>query len=167
MAIIYNTDLSKELKEGAKLQQLRDIIPSQLADKVVPVMEVNPKLLRRTNLIKSNIRSTSGNHSIYTSPATGQDVFLETFTISMIKDVICDAATGSFNVNITVDGATIDVFRLPIITLTAQSSSIVLTLPHPVKIDRNSSVLMTGTFAAGVCVRSLSCTGYIVDNINA
>jgi hypothetical protein len=46
MAQIFNSELKKQLIDGAKLQTSKDVIPSQLADKVVPVMEVNPKLLK-------------------------------------------------------------------------------------------------------------------------
>ncbi len=44
-AIIYNSDVTKELRDGGKIS-LRDAIPNQLAEKVVPVMEVNPKFYK-------------------------------------------------------------------------------------------------------------------------
>jgi hypothetical protein len=167
MATIHNTDLTKELKEGGKLQQLRDVIPSQLADKVVPVMEVNPKLLRITNTTATATVNATGAGTVYTTPAD-KDFFLTNVHLHVIKNVVCDAATGVY-VNFTVvqDGATKSLIALSGITLTAQEDIVTLNLSQPMKIDRNSLIRWTGTYAAGVMVRSANVIGYVVENINA
>lgn len=169
MATINNSDLFKELKEGIKLQQLRDVIPSQLADKVVPVMEVNPKLLRRTNLIKSQSATANSNTTIYTTP-TDKDFFLTNFVMQGIKDAVCDMATGQFfYLTVVIDGATTSLAPVSGITLTAQSERVVVVLAHPLKIDKGTNIILArgGAFAAGVFSRSATIMGYLVENINA
>ena len=52
MASIHNSDLTKELIEKAKLQTSHDSVPSQIADKVIPTLEVNPNLSRRTKIVQ-------------------------------------------------------------------------------------------------------------------
>jgi hypothetical protein len=43
-AKIYNSNLTKAIVDGAKLQISEGGIPSEIAEKVVPTMEVNPNL---------------------------------------------------------------------------------------------------------------------------
>lgn len=167
MAWIYNTELSKELKEGAKLQQTRDIIPNQLADKVVPVMEVNPKLLRRINIVRNVSSAVTAGMTAYTTPTGAQDFYLTGFQFSLTKDAACDAATGTLTITATIDGASRVLGNYSHITLTADSVIIDREFTIPVKIDRGSTIANSITFAAGVCTRSLCITGYTVDNPNA
>lgn len=162
MAQIHNTDLFKELKDASKLQQLRDKIPNELAEKVIPVIEVNPKLLRRCNIVRSGSTSTTS-VTIYTTPSD-RDFILSACSILMIKDAACDMATGVVNFNVVIDGATQQITRIPTITLTAQTTELSLPLPIPVKLDRNSTITITrGATTAGNILLAGSITGYIND----
>lgn len=166
MATIYNSDLSKELVDGARIQQNRDIIPNQLAEKVVPVMEVNPKLLRRINLLVGGTSTTTGTKTIYTT-LTDRETFLTGFSISFIKDVTCDSATGSYLLTAVINGTTVNLSSMAIITLTAQSSLNNYTFAHPIKLDKGTAISFTGSFTAGVCSRGFCINGYTVENNNA
>lgn len=165
MAHIYNSDLSKELIRGAKIQTSKDSVPSQLAEKVVPVMEVNPRLLRLTTNAPQIASSTTGAKTVYTTP-TNQDFYLTGFTFAYIKDATSDAAT-SLDFRVKVNGATLTLFSFPIITLTASSGQISVTLANPLKLDRNTVIDYTGTFTAGVCVRAGSATGFVDETSQA
>lgn len=164
MAIIHNTDLIKELKEGAKLQQLRDVIPSQLADKVVPTMETNPKLLRRCNISKTTdaVNATSG--TIYTTPSD-KDFFLVSCCLGVIKDAT-STSTGS-NITVVIDGVSSPIARIPGITLTAQSKVVSCTFPAPIKIDRGTNITVTASTNVANIRATGVITGYLVENINA
>jgi len=165
MATIYNSDLSKELIEGAKIQTSFDSIPNQLAEKVVPVMEVNPKLLRRIDFIKSATKSVTG-ASTFTS-LTDSDVMITNLNVGMIKDVVCDAATGSIEVTIITDGVSKAIASIPIITLTAQNQIMCINFNPPIKMDRNTTFSLSGTYAAGVMVRNYTLSGYQIINPRA
>lgn len=163
---IYNSDLTKELREGAKIQIGVDGIPSEIAEKVVPTMEVNPKLLRNTNITISVIAVATGAQVVYTTPLD-KDFYLTNAEVSMIKDVTCDQATGSLVLNCTQDGATKNLVRIPIIALTAQNFAQSINLNCPMKIDRGTNLNYTASYTAGVMARVAGIKGFTVDNINA
>ena len=162
-----NSDTTKELIEGGKLQVVQGV-PQTIANYIQPVMEVNPKLLRRITVIRDLTRTTSGAGTIYTTPAD-REFYLVGYTLSYIKDAACDSATGS-QVYIVVyqDGAIRSIGTLAGITLTAQTANITQSFFQPIKVDKNSTILLSGnTFAAGNLIKSASIFGYVVDNSNA
>jgi len=139
--------LSKELIDGAKIQINQDVVPNQLAEKVVPVMEVNPKLLRRCNILRTGTRTTTGLGTIYTTSAT-KDTYLVAATLSMTSSALADNVIGYLTVVCEGQAET----RLLIIekeTLTAGSQVTNLSLSIPIKLARNSSTRYASTFTAG------------------
>lgn len=167
MAIIYNSDLTKELVAGAAIQQMRDSVPNQIAEKVVPTMEVNPFLLKKTNLIVNSSKSTTGNGTVYTT-LTDRDTYLTGINLHMIKDVTCDTADGTACfVSFVQGGQTKYPVAISGITLTAQNESRVVLFANPVKLDRGSVVQISGTFTAGKMIRNATIFGYTVETNNA
>lgn len=160
MAKIYNSDLSKELQAGAKIQINVDRVPDELAEKVVPVMEVNPKLLRRVTIMKRGLSTATGTITIYTTPAD-KDFYLTDFYISYFKDAACDNT--SIIMTAAVDGASVELWGIRRPTLTADSDNISFNLNFPIKIDRNTTITLTGTFAVGVLQRQAGIFGYTDD----
>lgn len=158
-----SSSLSAEIRDVLKLQV--GAVGMKIPD-VVPVIDVNPKHARVCNIVKANSRITTGSSTVYTTPAT-QDFFLSTATLSMVKDAACDQATGIIGFTAVIDGATVQLLQFPVITLTAQQYNQTIEFPIPIKIDRNTGITSTGTYAAGVMARSFQITGYIVDNSNA
>jgi len=165
MPTIYNSDLSKELQQGASLQ-VSGGIPNQLAEKVVPVMEVNPKLLRRINIVKQISKTASGSSTIYTTP-TDKDFYLCTALLSCSSDAANDGT--NFYLQCIPDeiGQTTNLIHITKITLSAINQSLVEYFFNPIKIKRNSVIAISHTFTAGVANFSGSITGYTVDNPNA
>lgn len=165
---IYNSELTNELREGAKIQVGTDGIPSELAEKVIPVMEVNPKLMRRVNFIASGNSGTSAAAVTVLAADANNDTFITHFIYSLIKDATCDSATGNFQTSITINGVTSALSVVSTITLTAQDKEVSLSLNTPIKIDKNSTVRFTmPTFTAGVCRVALTIAGYKVYNTGA
>lgn len=136
MATIYNSDLSREIQQGARLQ-VRDRMPSELAEKVVPVMEVNPKLLRRINIVKSLLRVNQTISTIWTTD-TEKDFYICAANLSYIKDANSTATT--IQITAVIDGATVVVLGIPTLTLTAGSNSLHVAFPFPIKVDRGTVV---------------------------
>lgn len=167
MATIYNTELFRELKEGAKLQQLNDVVPSQLADKVVPVMEVNPKLIRRTNILVNANKLTTGSATVYTTPTDKEFVLLGVQS-SIIKDVACDVATGQIRTVATSDeGIAVYPTALAVIALTVQNQSIFVSFGNGIKLKKGTVISHGATFTAGVMSITTVIIGYVVENVNA
>lgn len=166
MATIYNTELFKEIKDGAKIQQMTDAIPSQLQGTVVPVMEVNPKLLRKTNFISGSTSSATGALSVITA-STSVDTFITNLNVNLIKDATCDQATGVVSIACTQDGIGKTLIRIPVITLTAQVFNMEIGFMNPIKVDRGSVITFSTSYSVGVMVRSAQVQGFTLENNNA
>ena len=169
MVTIHNSDLFKELRDGTKSQQLRDgVLPTQLAEKVVPVMEVNPKMFRRINIVKGATANTVAAITAYTTP-TDRDFYLTGFSCSVSKDVLCDSSTASSSISCVVDKATVLLGYVACTTLTAQTIVIDKNYTIPIKIDRGTAISLgaLGALTAGSITRGLAITGYTDDLPNA
>lgn len=163
MATIYNSELSKEIIQGAKIELSRDNIPSQIAEKVVPVMEVNPKMLRRVNVMFDSNRTTSGT-ATFATLSSDKDFFLTGFSVCIAKDAVCDTATGTAGLTIPlVDGNNKYITSFSIITLTAQQFSESVEVKTPIPCKRGGTITMAGTFGAGVYIRSATIRGYYTE----
>ena len=162
---INNSDLTKELIEGAKLSSAIGTIPSEMQTTVVPVMEVNPRLLRKCNIIRSSILTTNANGTLLTASTT-QQTFITSCSVAFIKDIVCDMSSGlGPGIDLVQGGATVRLCYFPIITLTAQNDSMTMSFDPPILIDKGSAVTANrgSAFTAGVCVRAMTITGYVVD----
>lgn len=168
MATIYNSDLSKELIEGAKIQTSREGIPTQIAEKVVPVMEVNPKLLRRVNVVRGISKTNTGAQVIYTTP-TDKDFILTGVIYAVTKNAACDAATGRSGISVIIEGATQTIGMVSILTATASDQSNSIDFPQGIKLDRGQNISTAGstTYAAGNMSITATILGYTIDNANS
>jgi hypothetical protein len=167
MATINNTSLFKELRDGAKSYGTEKI-PNKIADKVVPVMEVNPKLLRiiDTGFSATGTASTTAT-TLTTLPSEARDFYLCGGSFTFAKDATCDVATGTVTFIGTSNSASIIFARLATITLTADNQGIAFVLPFPCKLDRGTTIYIgSGTHTAGTFVRAASCYGFFVNNPN-
>jgi hypothetical protein len=164
-AKIYNSNLTKELIEGARLQQNQSGIPSEIAEKVIPVMEVNPKLLRITNYSGLINGTATGNITAVTSAT--KETYITDLVISVIKDVVCDVTTGRIQLAAVINGQSINLASIAVIALTAQNINLSISLVNPLKVDLGSTITFTGAFTAGVMSRSVVILGYTIDNITA
>jgi len=163
MANIYNGDLKRELIAGAGIQTSVDVVPNQIADKVVPVMEVNPKMLRTCDIIKRAIATNATSATIYTTPANA-DFYLIGANMCMIKDATSTSAETS--IKATKDNASINILEFAGITLTAQTLSESISLNNPLKLDRNTTITITNATNTANIRSSGIIYGYIVDNPN-
>jgi hypothetical protein len=167
MSTIHNGDTLKEVREGGNLQPGADIIPSILQNTIVPVMEVNPKLLRRINFMTGTSTATTGVLSTG-NISTTKDFFLVGISIGLTKDITCDAASSGIQVFCTPEGMTgnITLLNFPILTLTAQDIHKTVMFPMPIKLNKASSAIAsTVSFSAGACVRTIQIWGYFVDTV--
>jgi len=165
MANIHNSDLFKELKEGIKSQGFD--IPNQLAEKVVPVMEVNPKLLRR--IVPFPIAADLSNQTVATAytTSTTMDTYLSGFTFSYNKDATSTATTLGLYATPEESNLSTALIRVKCFTLTAQNGTISVCLPQPIKLKKGSNI--TYSSDTNVANISISCSlfGYQLQNSSA
>ena len=157
MATIYNSQLTKELVAGAKIQTSKEQAPTQLAEKVVPVMEVNPKLLRVCNIVRSTLLIAPT--TLYTTP-TDRDFYIVSAWIqasgaeasaSRIITVTIDKVAQVLLQNLIFGGGT---------ATTCPTTSNSINPVFPIKLDRGSNIVISGTGANG----AVGIIGYTVEN---
>ena len=166
MPTIYNSDLINQLRDGAKIQQNKDNIPNQITDKVIPTMEVNPNLLRKTTFVANKTATTTGAQTILTS-AVDKDTYLTGILFSYAKDATCDAAIGNLICTAVVGNQVINISMLAVLSLTAQYDSVYCSFP-PLLIDKNTGVQIgANSYTVGNMSRTAVVFGYTVDNNRA
>lgn len=163
-AKIYNSNLTKEIIDGARLQQQQGGIPSELAEKVIPVMEVNPKLLKAATIIKSAQILNNSPQTIYTTP-TDKDFYLTNVALSTSKDVTATSIVTALSA--TVNGITGVILRLCTLTLTAERGEMACSLNPPIKVDPGSAITITTSTNVGNIAAAGSIVGYLEDNTTA
>jgi hypothetical protein len=164
MVRINNSDAIQELRKAAQISG-SEAVPNFLSSSVVPVIEMNPRMLRVCNIVRSSqVSSTTG--TLFTTPAN-QDFYLVSANFSLIKNVTADDANGNTSLNVIIDGATVGVIRIPCLTLTAMQSNMSAVFPFPIKVDRNTAITITkNAITAGNSVICGSIAGYTVENSN-
>jgi hypothetical protein len=160
---IYNSALTKELREGAKIQSGIDSTPSEIADKVVPVMEVNPKLLRNINVVKDISSVATGAVTIYTTP-TNQDFYLTNIVYCASADVTADNVY--FRIIATINGQAVNLINMRKISLREFNQNVVLNLPLPLKIDRGTTIQISSVWTVGSSNHHACIYGYIDEQTN-
>jgi hypothetical protein len=155
MATINNSDLMKEIVEDAKIQINTDKVPSQLAEKVVPVMEVNPKFFRKINVIA---RATSSS-TIYTAP-TNKDFFLTAYNMSGVS-----TATGEIRLTVTPKNqAAIIIGTIELgntVAVDISSDNITQNFDRPILIERGSAITLASTGTQSL--KQATIFGYTVE----
>lgn len=158
-----SSELIREIQEATKIQTIGGL-PRVISNQIVPVIEVNPRVVKPT-LIFSVATATSGVATLI-SANPKQDVYIKGITLAIIKDAACDMASGRVNISCSQNGSK-DLIALPVLTLTAQSMATAQTFNPPIKIDRNTAVNINGTYAAGVMWRTATINYYVDDGSNA
>jgi hypothetical protein len=157
MLEIHNSETISELAKGGGLQSAQGI-PRQLNTQVIPVMECNPRLLRISSIVRQAAQSATGDVTVYTTPAK-QDFYMTYAQLSIQKDVVSDNVV--CHLTCTMGGATRRIISIPAISLTAGTRDIAVSFPFPIKIDRNTNVLLSGAFTVGVTTKSATIAGYV------
>jgi len=161
MADIHNSDLKREIIDGAKINTAFDKIPQQLAEKVVPVMETNPKFFRTINVVESGSRDTSGQIALYTTP-TDKDFYITSVQINNQSDVTADNTDAYISTKLP-DGNSATLAQLFKLSTTVFQGVINLSFPIPIKIKRGTAINFGSTFTAGASITGAGITGYIVE----
>ena len=166
MAKIYNSDVTKGLAKNAGIQQNTDKTPNELAEKIVPVIETNPQLVKAVDVIKSSDKTTTDavGAAIMTT-STGMDFYLTGLGFHLIKNAACDVASGMKAIYATINGEFVNLIRYAVLTLTAQEINIQVDFSKPIKIDRGTGIGYSSfAYAAGDALRTYTLRGYYIES---
>lgn len=135
---------------------------SEIDRKFQPTVETNPFAVNVCNIVRTGVRATTGTSTVYTTP-TDKDFYVTAIALGLTKDVTCDAATGRLQLSATIDGSAQVLISIPFLTLTVMDENVSLTLPFPVKIDRNTNITHSLTFTAGAASFTGTVIGFTID----
>lgn len=163
--INQNGKVTKELKEGLGLSELTGY-PRRIGEAILPTFETNPDIVG-SQICYSATQTVTGDLEGFIPKYTNKRFLLTGFTVTLIKDAACDAATGFLVLRtlLAETGGSVNLINIPIITLTAQEFKMSVTFKNPIKLKENSNFYMTGTFGAGVMLRGVSVFGYWEEEV--
>ena len=160
MARINRTDVIQKAVNDLALSTSDEIIPNQTLDKVQCTYSLNKQFSTFVGSVSSIATGTMTLTPPSTDPRT--EIYLTSIDFDMIKDAVCDLATGVLNIQVTPDqqGIARTVLSISVITLTAQTGHAHVDFAYPLKIQQGTSVTCSATTSLGVLSRSLTITGF-------
>lgn len=167
MAQVYNSELLKGMQNDAKIQISRDRMPDQLAEKIVPTLEVNPELTRKLNLILRGTLNNTTSVTVYTVPS-GKTLLIYGATLSFIKDAT--ATTTGITLRITVEDAqnfNQDLLYFPSFTLTAHTGANNISLTHPLELKSGGTITLISVTGNANITANCTIAGILIDNVRA
>jgi hypothetical protein len=145
MAKINNQAVLQKLMDELKLYPAKDAIPTELAEKILPVYQINSEEVTVTNTPSTIVRThvdtaiSSAGDTIYTVPATG-DFYLTNVALAYVIDGAF-AADGWIAIEVTIDGVAQKIIALPArVDVVGINSALSLNLQNPVKIDQGTDI---------------------------
>lgn len=141
MASIHNHKIIQNLIDKAKLQLAVDKIPTELAEKILPVLEITPQ----KKIISAYGTLTDATSTNVMTTSSTKKTFLIGYQISLSKDVVNDATL--IRILATAKGlASNAIFAMRIEPTLAQSGigeSVIL--PFPMEIEKNTNISVAAT----------------------
>lgn len=168
MPTIHNSTTIQNIREAAAIQGGQESLPNQLASQVVPVMECNPALLRRTTFCLGQAGTVNKNAATLKTTSTTKRTFITSVALAYSKNVLCDTATGSWSLTVTPKGQSSQVIAAtPKKTLFDDQLSIFVDIPA-MELEPNTAILLSSfNFTAGAAAWTYSVFGYEIDNMGA
>jgi hypothetical protein len=135
--------------------------PQLDTSKIILTSEVNSRLLRKTNFIKSVLKS--GNGTTTTAISSELDTFLTGILISSECDILCD---GTFvSASFSPEGASnTDQIIIGKIPLSKSKTDVFIPFNNPIKLTKGTNVgVSNSTITVGSCVTRIGFFGYTTE----
>jgi hypothetical protein len=137
--------------------------PQLDTSKIMLVAEVNPKMLRRSNIVKNSGFTNNTSVNVYTTP-TDRFFYLTSAVLSYIKDVT--STSTSVRLNATINGVVTQLIPLPTLTLTAGQDSLSVSYSNAIRIDPGTTITATSTTNVANITVNTTITGYLDESIS-
>lgn len=141
MAQIDAAEIITALIEGLKLNPARESIPSEIADKILPVFSIKPA--RKIKIAQAS-DSDDTTTAIHTTHATKRTFFIGAH-LSIAKDVVSNSLSTRIIISPLEDVAGREFMKILYQPVTAGQFSQVITLPIPIELKKNSAVNFINT----------------------
>jgi len=150
-----------EIKGGIAKEQIAEEFffssaeaPQQVANTVQPVFNVGDKY---SNVVASGELVATGSTTVYTTP-TEEDFYLTNAYLNSQCDSACDST--EINLNVVVGGKSCELIHFMKFSASSYSRFEDMSFPFPIKLDRNSAITITHTYAAGNATVGASIVGF-------
>lgn len=154
-----NTEVTKQLRDGLKINQAYESVPNEIGKTIVPVFISNPQF-KKINFIDSVSGDNSGT-AMYTVPV-GKRLILKTASLSVEKDAA--ATTTNVQLRITMDGEILNILYLGFLASTAGAQSTSLNYGEGILLTAGESVSVGTTGYTTVTRYACSITGILEDD---
>jgi hypothetical protein len=154
MAKHYNPTITQDVLRIFNLKS-GDPLSSEIADQII----ANVPIVRQCNIIKHATGSATTT-SIYGTPVD-KDFYITACVLSVCKDVT--ATSNSTWIQATLEGLPIKLALIAGIALTPQSEVISVSFPNPIKVDRNTGILLNNATNVANIRAEATIMGYTVE----
>lgn len=156
-----NNEVQKAIQQITNLTTNDGKLPLEFEDKAKLVFPIGAFNNKFCDILATLTKTTTANGTIYTTP-TDRDFYLSSVQISVIKDATCDDGSGTgVSIAVTINGVTTSVISIGSLALTAQNGAVSLNFIAPLKIDRGTTILLSGgSFTVGSKVRTGTISGF-------
>jgi hypothetical protein len=137
-----NSEVNSEIRNALKIMQSTENIPIP-----TPVIEVGTKSVKNA-LIKSGSAINATSATLMTTSAFA-DTYVFGASISVIKDATSTSVSEAIQLTPDETGLAVSMLQIASLTLTIQSQSVSIMLPHPIKIKRGSVIAIANSTNVG------------------
>jgi len=149
MATIQNQAIIQKLVDELELYPALDKVPTELAEKVLPVFQVNSEIIevspKPSDVVRGAMELGGNPNTIYTTPATGK-FYLTNVQLSSSQGA-ASTTPSNCKIEIDIDGTTqiiAYIYSSPSTTVNASTNQmVVLNLQNPILIDAGTNIVMT------------------------
>ena len=144
---IQNSEIIRELQLQTRQPTINGL-PRTISNQIVPVIELNSKLIKRLNV--SGIGAINSTTATILAAQPDKDVYIVGASLSMIKDATSTSTSTTISFT-DENGASRDLLRVLGLTLTAQTYNESIGLSHSIRIKRNTAInINNGTNVANI-----------------
>lgn len=130
--------------------------PETISKIIQPIVDITPRI---TETVLGTTSTVTGTVSLVVSNID-RDFYITSFEFTYIKDANCDIPTGRIQCTAPLSGSSTSLTNIPVTTLTAEKDRVQVHYTYPMKLDRNATITMTGSFTAGSLSRYISVRGF-------
>lgn len=154
-AKITKTEVTDSLRKAVGLQSGVNTIPSILNPVIIPTIDVYAG--KSLDYIKTGESLNNATVTLATTP-TDRDVFLTAIFMSQGRDTAATGNNGCY-LAVTINGATVKLMSLASVNSAGYGySSGQISFKYPIKLDRNTTIVLYNNVAAGI--NALTATVY-------
>lgn len=160
---IYNSDITKQIVNQIKASTARDKIPDEIADKVIPTINVSPFQTKTSKPFPiSGSLSNATSVTLYTCHAT-KATYLTGAFLSYIKDATATSTDISIKIIDDESNLSNSLIKIRSITLTAQNGTAFWNSPFPIKLKKGSTITLTSDTNVANIIASGTLMGFEID----